>query len=405
MKPNTLLAIVTTALATLACNLSLGSPIIRSGTLPPPATEAQVPPTVIIATQTPAPTGLLPAPLYYVNLTDQQIWRIQVDGVISERITNETSPVTAFDVSSLDGSLAYISNNNLILTDTNGANPRTLVTGGILDPNQPDGSIVKEVGYPHWSPDGKQLSYGFNGVNIIDIASGQIQVVKPSDPYPDLNAGRPPNLVTFYLEGLWSPDATHMIILYANYPEGGDYIIHSLADGSDSTISFPGGGLTCCNPAWTADSQSIYFSNDSVGLVPPGLWRVALDGTASALITPPADGQTFPLVSNARQLSDGQLYYFFSNAPLNPNAGGPDWPATHTLTRSAPNGVTDRTALRTDTVKLDEALWSPDGRGAVIVQHTDNASVFGQGPLFWADTANSPLVDLHATGSLVRWGK
>lgn len=414
MKFKALFAALFTISATLACNTPQGAPP-SGGPLPPPATEpaqivtqagpsAQPPTEAPLATAT--PTGLLPAPLYYVNTTDQQIWRIDVNGVTSSRITNENTPILSFDISPTDGSLAYVTNNNLVLSDSGGGISRILVTGGVLDPNAPEGQIVKEVNHPHWSPDGTKISYGSNGVNIIDVTSGQSQVVKQSDPYPDISAGRPTTLVAFYLEGIWSPDATQMLISYANFPEGSDYIIHSLVDGTDKTISFPAGGLTCCNPAWAPDSQSIYFSNDSVGLVVPGLWRVnAATGDTDTLISTPQDGTHFLLVSNARLLSDGNLYYFFSDAPLNANSGMVDWPATHTLTRSAVDGVTGRTGLRTDTVKLDEALWASDGRGAVVVAHTDNASVFGQGALLWMDTANGPVVDLHATGAMPHWGK
>jgi hypothetical protein len=170
-------------------------------------------------------------------------------------------------------------------------------------------------------------------------------------------------------------------------------------------IIFPE-GLTCCNPSWTADSQAIYFSNDSVGLVVPGLWRVnAATGQTETLIGTPQDGTHFLLVAYARMLSDGKLYYFFSDAPLDPTMGMVAWPATHTLSRSALDGVTDRTALRSDTLKLVEALWAPDGRGAAVVGYTENAAVYGQGPLMWADSANGPLVDLHASGAMLRWGK
>jgi hypothetical protein len=94
-----------------------------------------------------------------------------------------------------------------------------------------------------------------------------------------------------------------------------------------------------------------------------GLWRVdAANGQVTTLFTSNYETASFNYANAPYLAPDGQLYYFFlatnseimMRAPLQ-------------LVRSAPDGVTARTALRTDTFELmNEALWAPDASFVVV---------------------------------------
>src|SRR5512138_333816 len=100
----------------------------------PPILPSPVPTQPPAATPTPE---LLPHSLYYLN-TDSagllQVFRLARDGKTVQQITFEPTNVDSFDVSPLDGSVAYGANNQLFLVDANGAGRRALVEGGPIDP-------------------------------------------------------------------------------------------------------------------------------------------------------------------------------------------------------------------------------------------------------------------------------
>jgi hypothetical protein len=286
---------------------------------------------------------------------------------------------------------------------------RTVLVDGIdLPPEEYALRPNNEITHPRWSPDGSQISYGLNGVNILPAGGGTPQVIVQSDLSPELTGEQNHPQAIFYFDGLWSPDGSRLLIQLGYWPEGSGYLIKTLADGASVDINFAE-GITCCNPAWTSDSQAIYFSNDSVGLVVPGLWRVSLHGTIQPLLIA-EDGFTstsFPLVSYARQLNDGKLYYFFKEEPVDPNSGMPAWPPLLPMIRSDPDGVSNRTQLRPEPVYATEAIWAADGSGATVMTYThDPNDITGliHGPLSWLDTASGPAVPLPADGYQLHWG-
>src|SRR5512143_4135720 len=95
------------------------------------------PATPMPAQPSPAPTpssvpDLLPHSLYFLRNDKAgllQVFRLAKDGKTLQQITYEPAPVGSFDVSPLDGSVAYGSNNQLLLVDNNGSGRRILVDG------------------------------------------------------------------------------------------------------------------------------------------------------------------------------------------------------------------------------------------------------------------------------------
>src|SRR5688572_20292976 len=80
-----------------------------------------------------ATTNLLPQSLYFLGRDSQsltQLYRMQRDGKTVTQLTFEPLNVTDYDVSIVDGSLAYVASNQLLLANADGSNRRVLVDGG-----------------------------------------------------------------------------------------------------------------------------------------------------------------------------------------------------------------------------------------------------------------------------------
>ena len=403
MKWKSALGVITTSFLILASSACSAIPLgIQSTLPPPPGLLSPTPPGVTepppepAPTNTPQPAGVLPAPLYFLSAADQQIWRIEPDGKTLTQITHETVPVIVFDVSPADGQLAYVSNNDLIVSDPHGGNPRTLVTGGPFDPSDIEGSYAKAVGHPHWLPDGAHIAYNLNGVNLVAASGGQPRVIAQNDPVTSAGGGQ------LFLDGIWSPDGQQVLLYWGiRASDAFGFRLKALAAGTTTDVT----SVYCCSPSWTPDGRSVYLSSATMGIVSAGLWRVdAQTGAVDTLFDSnqnPAGTTTFPLFSHAQQLGDGRLYFFYADGQVDPNTGGVPEGTALRLARSDPDGVTNRTQLRSDAYKINEVLWAPDGRGAAIAQTSDAGS--GNGPLLWLDAANNPAVPLPAQGYQLHW--
>jgi len=212
------------------------------------------------------------------------------------------------------------------------------------------------------------------------------------------------NSTRFYRPIAFAPDGSRVLAWAAMFMEGSEYVVIPV-DGSP-LITLP--GQSCCQAVWSADGASVYIAQDSLGMFQPGLWRVSVaSGEATPLVAAP-EGETpteLTLVGFVWQAGDGQLYSFRGVQPTNVDTVG--MPQLLTMTRSAADGVTSATPLRSDGHIVREALWAEDASGAVIVDAT--AQLAGQyspaGPLLWLRADVRPAVNLQAEGSHLRWGK
>jgi len=103
-----------------------------------------------------------------------QVFRLDADGHTVQQVTFEPLNVDAYGISPLDGSIAFVTNNQLYLVDTAGAGRRMLIDGGVVDPNNP---WVNSLSAPVWSPDGQTLAYGHGGLNFINPGTGAVNKV------------------------------------------------------------------------------------------------------------------------------------------------------------------------------------------------------------------------------------
>jgi hypothetical protein len=396
--------------AALACNapagpanvITPGSVLTATPSLSNPNGTSQPAETLVGATPTSSGEAVLPAPLYFIS-ADDQIWRTEIDGATIVQITDEAQPVTDFDISPVDGSIAYVTGNALYNIDSMGGN-RALLVESPGDPEENDEArILRSIGSVHWSPDGQKIAFGLGGIQIYDIIAGTPTILKASDPVPDLTgtAPFPEGPIRFYYPGPFSPDGALLMAQYSFYPEGGGTAVLNLADNSLTDIT-EDGHSACCGQSWSLDSTSIFWAFPYPGMLAAGMWRAdSPSWIATTLIHGESEGG-WMLPGSPQQLSDSKLYYFFATTDILP-----DQPPPLTMTRSEPDGVTGVTALRTDSYLMFDALWDPNASGAMIMNQdgADSTSYPFVAPLLWLPTDGGAALALPRQGRLLRWGK
>jgi hypothetical protein len=405
------MVLVTVLAAALACTLTPpattapGDSELQtrvSGTLTAlaPTPGPLVTPTEAAPTDTPTPEvpPVLPAPLYFLaNRSGSfQVWRVEVDGATLDQITDEAADVDAFDVSPADGTLAYVSGNQLILANADGGDRHVLVAGAELSATPDESRWSQALGNPVWSPSGDRLAYSLNGLNIYTIATGATANIL-ANTLPTQDA---PASIMLYNPDQFSPDGSQLLARVAYY-EAGSLIIIPSEGGLLRSTSIPQ-GIVCCQPAWSNDGTSIFLANDSVGIVSPGLWRIDADsGQGVTLVGGSQTDSPLIFVGWPKQAPDGRLLYFYGETATFPERG--TWPTTMTVSQA--DGVTGRTPLRSDSYIPAEVLWWHDGSLAVISDASEISNVYPPlGPLrlLWAD--GSPAVTMTDQGRNLRWG-
>jgi hypothetical protein len=354
----------------------------------------------------------LPAPLYFIDTADAQIWRIERDGQTRTQITSEVA-VEYFDVSPVTGELAYVSHNTLLRTDALGGSRVAVLTGPAIAPDNYLDLRTRAITDPLWSPDGNQIAYYQNGVNVIRPAgdAAAALLTNTASPEEDPSIGR--GEARFYRPLAWSPDGTRILVSVAYYPEGGEFNVLAV---STTALTQIDNTYVIGHTSWTPDSRHVYFANEYVGLFDSGLWRAdAATGSVETLIQgytgqadqPPDEDDLYQYAAFARELSDGQLYAFIGSekaAALAVVGGAPRL----TMTRISPADAANRAALRADSHILREALWADDASGAVVVDATNQPAANQWSPvgqLVWLSADDGPALTLPGEGSVLRWGR
>jgi hypothetical protein len=326
-----------------------------------------------------------------------QVFRIEEDGTTQRQVTSETVSVNDYDVSLVDGSVAYIANNQLLYINADGSERRVLVDGGTVDPNNP---FISTISSPAFSLDAQTLAFGYKGLQIYSFsADGSELLIK--NQIDDAGGGLyvPREL---YEPERYSPDGTKLLINLGYY-EGGSSAVYYPA--TNSLVRLTGGdGAFIWGDAneWSSDSASFYSASSTAGMFSPGLWKVdASTGEVATLIQGTSGDGNYNAAEEAYLAPDGRLYFFFAtvNSPE-----GVFNRAPLQLVRSEPDGVTDRIVLITDDFQLlNEALWAPDA-SFVIVALASAPEVFqgGQAKVVYLDGRSS--VDLVPFAQQMKWG-
>jgi hypothetical protein len=351
-------------------------------------------------TATPEPTaGLLPRSLYYLG-TDSagltQIFRIDRDGTTKHQITSEPSNVGNYDVSPVDGSVAYVVNNQLLLINADGSGRRVLVDAGPIDENA---AFLNNISSPVFSPNGQTLAYGHQGLNFYVLSTGVNNRVIENQIDNVSGLSVPKEL---YSPDQYSPDGSKLL-LSLGYYEGASAAIYYPDSKSLVRLKGDQGTLICCgNEEWTADGSTFYAANPSFGMFLPGLWRVdAATGQVTSLLPPEAGGGLYNIPDEPFLAPDGELYYFFAQV------AAPDGfinRAPLKIVRSAPDGVTGRTNVLEEEFKLlNEALWAPDASIVLVaIAPTEEVYQGGQAEIVYLD--GRPSVVLAPFAQQMKWG-
>jgi hypothetical protein len=424
----------------LACNLSISesTPVpIKTATTPAETVMAGQPPTKsadVTATSgdqnnnespgsgnevpeptgapvvNPSPSGPLPAPLYFINLSGQ-ISRLETDGLTLTQITNEPLGVTDFDVSPGTGRIAYVSDNNLIETDLYGGDILVMVAGGpIVDDDTGAAYITQTIDRPRYAPDGSLIAFGLNGINL--IASGQAaehELILPNDPYPDFNDPNftfPEDPTLFFWPESWSPNGGLLQLQYGTYPEGGGVAVIDPNTGQGNLVFNPE-FIECCDWTWSRDSQSAFVASDLFIYGSPGLAQVdpftgdswtMIDGYPAGEMDP-SPGNPMLLFRQAMQDSDDSLLTFIS---VQENID--DYGSGFQMHHIPPGGDPIPFPMRDDLYNMGDVLWAPDGSGAIIVDLGGEPSYPATGVLRWLPADGQPALLLPAEGYALRWG-
>lgn len=344
--------------------------------------------------------SLLPRALYFLNAdaaAHLQIFRLATDGKTLTQITAEPSDVKYYDVNQNDGRVVYISNNQMLLIKSDGSGRQVLLDGGPMDVNNP---FLTSIQTAVWSPNGQTIAYGYGGLNLYAIATGVSNRVLDNQ-LDDVGGGLivPREL---YWPDRFSPDGTKLLITLGYY-EGASAAIYYPSSNSLVRLSGAEGAWICCGEEeWTTDGSALFTGNPSLGMYNPGLWRIdAASGQVTTLLPGDAGNGTFNFADEPILAPDGQLYFFFANLPQTQEFMSR---TPLQLVRAAADGVSGRTVLLPDIFdKMNEALWSPDGR-FIIVALSQNDQMWQGGAAEIVYLDGRPRLQILPFARDMKWG-
>jgi Tol biopolymer transport system component len=369
------------------------------GTQPPSPTNVIV--------QTGAPTieasTVLPRPLYFLGKDSQsltQVYRIETNGGTPTQITHESIAVTYYDVSFVDGSIAYVASNQLLLANADGSNRRVLIDGG-------SSSDLRGNYNPVFSPDGKTLAYSQNGLILYDVVTGTSNLALQDQP---LGGSLPPEL---YIPDKFSPDGKKLLLKVGHPPDSPwSAAIYTISTKTLTRIASENESLSCCDmyggAEWSADGSNLYAVATTPDATTPfgELWKIdSTSGTVTTLIPGSAGegaAKLFYLPYKPYPAPDGQLYFFSAKFP---ESAGYFRRAPLLLIRSSPTDIiTNWTVLRLDTFELmNEALWAPDASFVIVaLAPTKDDYNGGQAEIVYLD--GRPNVVLTPSAQQMKWG-
>lgn len=326
------------------------------------------------------PPGVqLPAPLYFLSPYNdiQQIWRMERNNGIARPVTNSKQDIGAllkdtgaYDVSRRDGSLAYVSGNNLYVLRPDSTGPELIYTGEELDPEEEWGiQVGKMVHTPLWSRDGKELAFSHNGVRVFNYESGVIRSLITNntvDLIDQLDWKE-------YYPTQWSPDGKS-IAVGISYYEAGGLILLSANDGRMRSSDDYG----CCSFSFPENSRYFYVARNSWH----GIGFAKVDWlTANALwLDIYTDSEDVVWLDNPVVIGD-TLYFFIDDK----------------FARASIQNIPDYEVVSEAPIISGRILWAPDA-SMLIVQD------WGMEEPMYLWSPGAGLFQLDQRGIELKWG-
>lgn len=346
-------------------------------------------------------TDVLPHTFHYLaNSADGslQVYRLEKDAKTVTQITFEVAEIQDYAISPIDGSVAYVVNNQLFTVNADGSNRSMIVDGGVVDEVNP---FVNRLSSPIWSNDGQTIAFGYKGLNFYSIVSGQYNLLIPNQIEDQGNGFIFPNELIFPEK--FSPDG-NKLLLTLGYYEGASAAIYYPNGGTVVRLVGEHRGVICCDTTqWTSDSLAIYSASPTFGMFAAGLWKVdATTGNVSTLLSGDFDTNPVNLADAPLLAPDGNLYFFYASIP---NTGDMVNRPPLQLVRSAPDGVTNRTVLRPELYDImNEHLWSPDGSFVIITTAPTPDTYYGGTPVLIYTDATKGSIGLGRFAVNMQWG-
>ena len=339
------------------------------------------------AAENAASEQILPHPVFFLSARGStvQIWRLDRDGQTITQVSQGSAPISAFDVSRVDNSVAYISANQLAILDIVSGDIQLLVDESDANATSEDYAAEERVSDPLFSPDRSVLAYGLNGVWLLDLDRGESSHLLKNSVSQDQE---------LYSPLAWSPDGRKLLISISSQES---VLLGVLTPGEGpELIRFESEGLICCHVSWSADSQSVLVASPYLGLTEAGLWLYdAATGEWTRLI---GEDELYEFVGWPLDLPNGDLMFFYSSSADVPQVEVPLY-----ALRAAADGISGRIRIREDALNISEALWAEDGSLALIVAARPDGG--GSGPLVLVHGDGRQLQVLVDSASNLHWGR
>ncbi|MFN8490819.1 MAG: MG2 domain-containing protein [Caldilineaceae bacterium] len=352
----------------------------------------------------------LPAPLYFLG-EDAQIWRLAQDGQTKTKVTAEAAGITAFDVSRVHGRLVYVTadEQNLIEFDPT-TKQRVVKVIGIDRQTLPnDQHEDAKMRAPHYSPDGQQISFAYQGINL--IASGlttdeQPQLLRPNVQV-DIKTGGDVEKIRLYREAMWSPGGAYLAFYFSGWESTG-YELYHWPTKILTPLIYPGYNIPTGFDHWDwgRDEQTAYIGSTSMIGPGPGFFRLDLP---QGLLTPIHTEMTktqktiFPegmFVQGIQETATGKLYGFLSTEITTNQQMG-----AYRLYTLDPHSAPPTLLNSTTITNVSEILWAADSSGALVV--TDRPTQEPPYPVEavqWVGATGNRVEKLPIRGTQLRWG-
>ncbi|MGB1253058.1 MAG: hypothetical protein ACPG8W_20760 [Candidatus Promineifilaceae bacterium] len=345
----------------------------------------------------------LPAPIYFVGAANEQVMRLERDGATVTQITEYPQSVLAFDFSAETNTLVLVTNNQLIAW--NAGVETVLFEGGQVNSAEPENFVA--VLNPNISPDGTQVTFGYNGIFLMATdGNSQPTLLLENPELPDFSNPDvviPEDPLYFFGGAEFSPNGQKLLINFGYFPEGGGLGIYDLASETFTDLSqgaLEAGTITCCEFAWSADGSTGYIISDVMIYGSPGLAEVTLsDHSVRNIISSPFDGEEpLKLFRSGHVTEDGSLLTFIGSSlfPGDTNFYEPN--------RVTSTGEQSLLGERFFNLSYGDILWAEDGSGVVFNEKQYNTRTDSLGGARWVNIQDDSVLQLPISGRQYIWG-